>query len=1612
MKRTLLHQVTATHVKRQEGRRWGPAGRSWGPGGLALPAVLVLCLGQPGLYAGPLVVVKAENALSFTLVATHGAAMPAHAHVEAGLPALFWSTPFTVTTFAGPGQSVTVSLEAQHLVGPHGEPAPGPLWAAPVWWVGGAFRGVVAAPAGAALLHGWHDDVFAGTLTVTFAPLPAPPGVITGFTFVAAGRHDPENCEALTAVCTGQQAWPPTPSQAVSSAALVIDGGTYDVAISIVATGISRFDLLGAQIRLGEPGQNGPAIFDLGGGPEWTELEDGSLARLFDAPFPPQYYNALVTGNTYVNLETIQYPMGEIRGQLLQPTLYSNSGDLNDPFKVTRAGGHCDVDGDASDVQTALGLSVNGWSTLATANHSLADDFEVPPGQIWVIDGITLYLYQTDATTPTITSVDYAFSPIDLLGQPQPPWTNVPAAPTLTDTFKKRDTDLPSGYCGRRAQHVFVPISPAYEAQEGRHWLAWRSNGSTGYSGPWNPPVVIPGQNQKPGANGLLSSAGAPYAYVYDSGPAGTQQDFVFQLTGFAIDAAEQSVLWDTGAPHEVVYNGQTIYLGFSSGNLPDKPQRWAAIPFRIPPAGAVITRIDVDWFISAGYEAATVNYIIWQRQGLAPPQPGHEVSFGVLGPYAVGVDDPRVPELDDWLHSYPGLNIPLASGDYYLTIYAEGIGPGNTTGYSDTPWLTGGDLQDEALEQPFMWRSASFPTPGFEPYDNPAIQPTPGQDPDDRWNPCFAIWGVINGQGDPPQIVVQPAWTAVLVGQDAALSVTASGTAPLSYQWFYGGLPVAGATSSTLVVQNAQHFNHGNYYCEVSNAWGTACSASVKLEVYVEGRPPPVTLGCCFIPDVWLAPAVPWNRDSDQNKIDDLIDAAPSGPQDIIVDFRVCIEDWHLDMLENLSTGSVQYKFCMVTAVAMTGVSYGDIVALATEPYIALIERQIGFTAALDVSLPTIRVTGPPGCPPGGESVSGCFPTMDGSGVNVVVMDTGVDDPGFVGFLGPGVTHATFAGATSGGFNVVGVPLPLPVGPQPNPDDDNGHGTHVASIILGRGAGSVSRGVAPGAGLIDVKVLDALGNGGTYPIMYALERLGGDLSANTDVICMAFCANEWSNGVESFSQMINRAVDLGHVVVAASAAPMPGPPPLTTDVNYPPAAADLAIAVTALDDGGTPDPADDVLAPVSMPGPRDSDGDFDLMDEIKPEVTAPGVDIEAAASDSVDGAVEMSGTSMAAAHVAGLAALAIQSRPSINAFSVRQGILVTSELPPGVFPTPPGAGLGWNDEWGFGVVDAYGLLDAVGCLADPRLERGPAPPQNPWDPGDPPWEIIEAFPYPAISGDDVTLTVHIRNPGPFPARDVHVKFGVYSFSTGYGRSFRHLGTEVVTEIPVSAPAVAVSHTFKMRDYDVCVKVEIGYFCDTNYGNNEAERNIHPTASPVYFQMQNFASAGPLEITFVPLEPHADWTVQITPSTVTLDPNDNPVTIEVLPIPVFGLPDGTTERINIGAYGGGMLLGGVIVEAIMRDCNGNGIDDWFDIRDGTSLDVNGDGIPDECLLGDLDCNGWVDFEDINPFVLAIADPVAYQTAYPDCNFLNGDCNGDGIVDFDDINPFVVLLSGG
>jgi hypothetical protein len=83
-----------------------------------------------------------------------------------------------------------------------------------------------------------------------------------------------------------------------------------------------------------------------------------------------------------------------------------------------------------------------------------------------------------------------------------------------------------------------------------------------------------------------------------------------------------------------------------------------------------------------------------------------------------------------------------------------------------------------------------------------------------------------------PPSIVSQPQSQTVIAGQSASFSVSASGTAPLRYQWRRNGANIAGATASTYTLANAQPANAGQYTVVVSNNGGVATSAPATLTV------------------------------------------------------------------------------------------------------------------------------------------------------------------------------------------------------------------------------------------------------------------------------------------------------------------------------------------------------------------------------------------------------------------------------------------------------------------------------------------------------------------------------------------------------------------------------------------------------------------------------------------------------------------------------------------------------------------------------------------------------------------------------------------------------------
>src|SRR5207249_7422659 len=89
------------------------------------------------------------------------------------------------------------------------------------------------------------------------------------------------------------------------------------------------------------------------------------------------------------------------------------------------------------------------------------------------------------------------------------------------------------------------------------------------------------------------------------------------------------------------------------------------------------------------------------------------------------------------------------------------------------------------------------------------------------------------------PAITLQPQSLIVTQGVNATFSVTATGSAPLGYQWRFNGTNLAGATASNYARNSAQAADAGNYSVVVSNAAGSLTSSNAALTVLV---PPTIT--------------------------------------------------------------------------------------------------------------------------------------------------------------------------------------------------------------------------------------------------------------------------------------------------------------------------------------------------------------------------------------------------------------------------------------------------------------------------------------------------------------------------------------------------------------------------------------------------------------------------------------------------------------------------------------------------------------------------------------------------------------------------------------------------
>jgi subtilisin family serine protease len=261
------------------------------------------------------------------------------------------------------------------------------------------------------------------------------------------------------------------------------------------------------------------------------------------------------------------------------------------------------------------------------------------------------------------------------------------------------------------------------------------------------------------------------------------------------------------------------------------------------------------------------------------------------------------------------------------------------------------------------------------------------------------------------------------------------------------------------------------------------------------------------------------------------------------------------------------------------------------------------------------------------------------------------------------------------------------------SPVDDNGHGTHTAGTMVGGSAGGGPIGVAPGARLLVARAMGANGSGTGSALLAAAQWMTDPDGNPATADQPAVVNNSWSASTANdtwFRPMIRRWLDLGILPVFAAGNTGPSAGSVGSPAGYP-----EAVAVGAVDSDGSV-PAFSSRGPVVW---QDTDGLGPAAGTVlqKPDLVAPGVGVTSSVGT---GYLAYSGTSMAAPHVAGVAALVRQLAPGLGPGQVAD-ILRDSAVDVGAPGTDAASGAGR--------VDAVRALErAFGPAPDTRFTATP----------------------------------------------------------------------------------------------------------------------------------------------------------------------------------------------------------------------------------------------------------------------------------------------------------------
>ena len=483
--------------------------------------------------------------------------------------------------------------------------------------------------------------------------------------------------------------------------------------------------------------------------------------------------------------------------------------------------------------------------------------------------------------------------------------------------------------------------------------------------------------------------------------------------------------------------------------------------------------------------------------------------------------------------------------------------------------------------------------------------------------------------------------------------------------------------------------------------------------------------------PVTWDNPGPWWgwaSLDADRNGIHDSLQTA-SGPVNVGLSYDRPVTDSNREQLTLLGH-DIHLELPVVDALLIGDIDASQIYVLAQLDGVVMVERYGSLVFYGDVQTPAVKARNSTEYPSGAWDLG-----VSGQGANIALTDTGVDNEH------PGLSSKFVAGYDAVCYMHTDPQCLLAGGREEDgsfdPDDGNQHGTACMGMASATGLesdGSQSNyyGAAPNASLIDVRIGTDVGagpfenylleqefyesamNGLQWIIDHSDDAWPGVDEANhgIDIISLSWGITSHENGGSDGTDMHSRILDEAMLagVTVSNAAGNDGP---DNDGLSGMSASSLSITVAATDDHNTVDRSDDTIASYSSRGERRDNGDGNPLNELIPEISAPGTNIIQAEGCVTSGGCNNflggdasgntysgrgSGTSYATPSISGVAALVIEANANLTPLQVKEVLKQTAERLGE--PSAPDVDPYWNRDFGYGYVDAHAAVTLALFLA------------------------------------------------------------------------------------------------------------------------------------------------------------------------------------------------------------------------------------------------------------------------------------------------------------------------